>query len=123
MLFGQITALDDTWINDPNYNIGYGYNVTSNSVACNLGNYSVELEYVVTVHNSGSPRVIDYYMKGVGDYVIDSNGTLKNKGEETENWMKIDSFSVPSGTSMFVFRTVLPTANAAGIFNKFVLKY
>ena len=122
---GNLTALNDYGINVPwnpsgtnynVYNIGYGYNVTSYDAAANLGNYWVELEYAVTVHNLGSERTIEYRADGPGDYIINTNGVLQNRGENSGN-ITMDTFTIPNGTHKFIFSVMLYSPHAAALKN------
>lgn len=122
---GNLTALNDYGINVPwnpsgtnykTYNIGYGYNVTSYDAAANLGNYWVELEYAVTVHNLGSERTIEYRADGPGDYIINTNGVLQNRGENSGN-ITMDTFTIPNGTHKFIFSVMLYSPHAAALKN------
>ena len=103
------------------YNIGYGIGVLSFAAGANLGNYSVELEYTVTFHNSGHAKSIEYWITGQSDYIINFNGVYKNKGETTNvnTSACMATFDIPNGTTTVTFSIVLPTANASSIINYF----
>jgi hypothetical protein len=117
----KLSSPYDTTVDSQSYNVGYGPNVTSFDVAVNMGNYSVEMEYNVTIHNSGGPRTVEYHVSGPGNYILNAKNQLKNKGDNP-NDVLMESFDVPSGTSTFTFSVVLPTGDASALDNWFILK-
>ena len=114
---GQLTALNKSTVN-PMENIGYGTNVSSFQAAANLGNYGIKMEYTVTFYNSGATKVVAYYMEGQGNYVIEYNGALLNKGEtQVSTTEPMASFIVPHGTKTVTFSVVLISPNSGSINN------
>jgi len=104
--------------------IGFGMNVPSNLALCSMGSYAIELTYNVTIHNSGSPFNLEYWVDTPGDYIIDSKGSLKNKGvtSGSENIVKMETFYIGEGTQTISFSMVLPTADSSIIKNWFEIK-